>query len=78
MTQKVNMLINGEMVTSQSQERIPVTNLVTQVIIPKMSNVTPEDVDYYAAAKAHAAFNTWKAVAVSERARVMLRYQYGH
>ncbi|MCZ2723705.1 CoA-acylating methylmalonate-semialdehyde dehydrogenase [Marinomonas sp. 15G1-11] len=74
MTQKVNMLINGEMVTSQSQEWIPVTNPATQAVIAQVPNATTAEVEY-AVATAQAAFDVWKDVAVSERARVMLRYQ---
>lgn len=74
MTHQVPMLINGEMVQSQSTHWIPVTNPATQDVIAQVPCATPEEVDQ-AVSVAKAAFQTWKEVPVSERARLMLRYQ---
>ena len=74
MTHQVPMLINGEMVQSQSTHWIPVTNPATQDVIAQVPCATSEEVDQ-AVSVAKAAFQTWKEVPVSERARLMLRYQ---
>lgn len=74
MTKKVPLLINGEMVQSKTQHWIPVTNPATQEVIAEVPCATPDEVNH-AVAMAKAAFQTWKEVPVSDRARVMLRYQ---
>jgi len=74
MTHQVPLLINGKMVQSQTSQWIPVTNPATQEVIAQVPCATPEEVDQ-AVASAKAAFESWKDVPVSERARVMLRYQ---
>lgn len=74
MTQQVPLLINGEMVQSSSSEWIPLTDPATQNVIAKVPCATAQEVDD-AVAAAKAAFKIWKEVPVSERARLMLRYQ---
>ena len=74
MTQKVPMLINGEMVLSSSQNWIDVTDPATQNVIASVPCATSQEVDQ-AVASAQAAFELWKEVPVSDRARLMLRYQ---
>lgn len=74
MTQKVSMLINGEMMLSASQNWIDVTDPATQDVIASVPCATEQEVEQ-AVATAAVAFETWKEVPVSERARLMLRYQ---
>ncbi|QEW06438.1 CoA-acylating methylmalonate-semialdehyde dehydrogenase [Nitrincola iocasae] len=74
MTQQVPLLINGEMVQSLTSEWIPVTDPATQAVIAQVPCATSQEVDD-AIAAAKTAFEIWKEVPVSERARLMLRYQ---
>jgi len=74
MTHKVPMLINGEMVQSISQNWIDVTDPATQDVIASVPCATEQEVEQ-AVASAQLAFETWKEVPVSDRARLMLRYQ---
>lgn len=74
MTHKVPMLINGEMVQSTSQNWIEVTDPATQDVIASVPCATEQEVEQ-AVASAQLAFETWKEVPVSDRARLMLRYQ---
>jgi malonate-semialdehyde dehydrogenase (acetylating)/methylmalonate-semialdehyde dehydrogenase len=74
MTHKVPMLINGEMVQSASQNWIDVTDPATQNVIASVPCATEQEVEQ-AVASAQLAFETWKEVPVSDRARLMLRYQ---
>ncbi|KJZ13720.1 methylmalonate-semialdehyde dehydrogenase [Marinomonas sp. S3726] len=74
MTHKVPMLINGEMVQSTSQNWIEVTDPATQDVIASVPCATEHEVEQ-AVASAQLAFETWKEVPVSDRARLMLRYQ---
>lgn len=74
MTQKVPLLINGELVQSNSTNWIPVTNPATQEVIAQVPCATPEEVEL-AIESAKTAFETWKEMPVGERARLMLRYQ---
>ncbi|MDO6452738.1 CoA-acylating methylmalonate-semialdehyde dehydrogenase [Neptunomonas phycophila] len=74
MTQQVALLINGELVTSQSDNWIPVTNPATQEVIAQVPCATEAEVEL-AVDAAKAAFTVWKETPVGERARLMLRYQ---
>jgi len=74
MTHKVPMLINGEMMQSTSQNWIDVTDPATQDVIASVPCATEQEVEQ-AVASAQLAFETWKEVPVSDRARLMLRYQ---
>ncbi|WP_417584370.1 CoA-acylating methylmalonate-semialdehyde dehydrogenase [Nitrincola sp.] len=74
MTQQVPLLINGEMVQSRTSEWIAVTDPATQNVIAQVPCATAQEVDD-AVSAAKAAFQIWKEVPVSERARLMLRYQ---
>lgn len=74
MTNKVPMLINGEMVISRSQDWMDVTDPATQDVIASVPCATEQEVEQ-AVASAQAAFEVWKEVPVSDRARLMLRYQ---
>ena len=75
MTQQVPLLINGELVQSESQTLIPVTNPATQEVIAQVPCATEAEVDR-AVAAAQAAFETWKETSIGDRARLMLRYQH--
>lgn len=72
--QNVPLLINGEFVTSESQDFIDVTNPVDNMAIAKAPCATDREIEA-AVASAKQAFLTWRDVPVSERARVMMRYQ---
>lgn len=75
MTQRVPLLINGQMVQSQTDTFIPVTDPATQNVIAQVPCATPAEVDS-AIAAAQTAFESWKDTPVGERARLMLRYQH--
>ncbi|RUO80534.1 methylmalonate-semialdehyde dehydrogenase (CoA acylating) [Idiomarina tyrosinivorans] len=74
MSKKVPLLIDGEFVASSTSNWIPVTNPATQEVIAEAPCATQSEMDA-AVASAREAFQTWKEVPVSERARVMMRYQ---
>lgn len=74
MAREIPLFIDGEFVTSQSKQLIPVTNPASQDVLCTVPCATPDEMER-AIASAKAAFKTWKEVPVSERARVMLRYQ---
>lgn len=75
MTRKVSMFIDGEKVTSQCTEWIEVTDPATQEVICEAPNATEDEVNR-AVASAKKAFETWKNVPVTKRARMMLTYQH--
>ncbi|MCC2615835.1 CoA-acylating methylmalonate-semialdehyde dehydrogenase [Aestuariibacter halophilus] len=70
----VPLLIDGEFLPSQSQQFIDVTNPADNSVIAKAPCATDSEMER-AIASAKAAFETWKEVALPERARVMMRYQ---
>lgn len=70
----VPLLINGEFVTSSSSEFIDVTNPANGEVIAKTPVATDAEMEQ-AIATAKEAFETWKKVPVTERSRVMMRYQ---
>ncbi len=74
MHQSVPHLINGEFTVSQSKRRIPVTNPATGLVIAEVPCSTSEEVEA-AISSAKKAFVSWKETPVSDRARLMLRYQ---
>ncbi|WLD59372.1 CoA-acylating methylmalonate-semialdehyde dehydrogenase [Salinispirillum sp. LH 10-3-1] len=74
MAREIPLFIDGEFVSSQSTQQIPVTNPATQDVLCTVPCATPDEMER-AIASAKTAFKTWKEVPVSERARVMLRYQ---
>lgn len=74
MPHRLPLLINGEFVASQTREWIPVTNPATQAILCEAPAATADEMKQ-AIAAAKTAFESWKEVPVSERARLMLRYQ---
>ena len=70
----VENLIGGKRVASQSSQWIDVTNPATQEVIARVPCSTTDEIED-AVQKAQLAFQSWKEVPVSERMRVMLRYQ---
>jgi len=74
MSKKVPLYIDGEFVASKSEQWIPVTNPATQEVIAEAPVATQSEMEA-AVNSAREAFKTWKEVPVSERARVMMRYQ---
>ena len=74
MSKKVPLYIDGEFVASKSEQWIPVTNPATQEVIAEVPVATQGEMEA-AVESAREAFKTWKEVPVSERARVMMRYQ---
>ncbi|MDF2155384.1 CoA-acylating methylmalonate-semialdehyde dehydrogenase [Vibrio sp. CAU 1672] len=75
MIRSVPLFINGEFRQSRTPEWVEVTNPATNEVIARLPCATEEEV-HSAIASALKAFDHWKEVAVSERARVMLRYQH--
>lgn len=75
MTTQVKHYIDGEFIQGIGTSQIMVTNPANNSPIAVINAATSDEV-YAAIASAKAAFKTWKEVPVSERARVMLRYQH--
>lgn len=71
---RVPLLINGEFIDSSSELNIDVTNPANNSVIAQAPCATESEVEQ-AIATAEAAFETWKDVPVTQRARVMMRYQ---
>jgi len=70
----VPLYIGGEFVQSESSEWIDVTNPATNEVIARVPCATDAEMRR-AIDHAGEVFRSWKEVPVSERARVMLRYQ---
>ena len=68
-------LIDGHWQTSQAHELIEVTDPATQEVIALAPKATAEEIEA-AVNGAQKAFLAWREVPVSERARLMLRYQH--
>ncbi len=75
MTTQVKHYIDGEFIQGTGTSQIIVTNPANNSPIAVINAATSEEV-HAAIASAKVAFKTWKEVPVSERARVMLRYQH--
>ena len=71
---KVPQFIAGEFVQSQTQNWIDVTNPATNEVIAQVPCATADEMRK-AIDNAGEVFKSWKETPVSERARVMLRYQ---
>jgi malonate-semialdehyde dehydrogenase (acetylating)/methylmalonate-semialdehyde dehydrogenase len=72
--QHVPLLINGEFISSESQQFIDVTNPADNSVIAQAPIATDAEIEA-AVTSAKEAFLTWREVPVPERARVMMRYQ---
>lgn len=75
MTAQVKHYIDGQFVLGQGQTQITVTNPANNEPIAVINAATETEVET-AIASAKLAFKSWKEVPVSERARVMLKYQH--
>lgn len=75
MPRTLPQLIDGQWQTSQAHELIEVTDPATQEVIALAPKATAEEIEA-AVASAQKAFLAWREVPVSERARLMLRYQH--
>ncbi|MGR5056915.1 CoA-acylating methylmalonate-semialdehyde dehydrogenase [Vibrio rotiferianus] len=75
MTRTVPLFIDGEFRESQATDWVEVTNPATNDVIARLPCATDEEM-HAAIESAKATFSCWKDVAVSERARLMLRYQH--
>src|SRR5690606_13078697 len=71
---KLPQYIAGEFVQSQTQNWIDVTNPATNEVIAQVPCATADEMRL-AIDKAGEVFKSWKETPVSDRARVMLRYQ---
>ncbi len=75
MTTQIKHYIDGEFTTGSGDRLITVTNPANNLPIAEIKCATDDEV-LGAIASAKSAFQTWKETPVSERARVMLRYQH--
>ena len=75
MTTYVPLLINGEFIQSKSSDTLPVLNPATQSVLAEVPLATEQEVET-AVQGAKAAFELWRHTPVTERARLMLRYQH--
>ncbi|MGB5145670.1 MAG: aldehyde dehydrogenase family protein, partial [Porticoccaceae bacterium] len=72
---RVPLFIGGEWVQSASTQFTPIINPATQDVLSEVPHATPDEMAR-AVAAAVTAFESWKEVPVSQRARLMLRYQH--
>ena len=75
MTIQVNHYIDGAFIEGQGTWQIPVTDPANNQVIAQINCATDDEV-YLAIRSAQKAFETWKKTPVSDRARLMLRYQH--
>jgi acyl-CoA reductase-like NAD-dependent aldehyde dehydrogenase len=75
MSKIVLQLIDGQWRESHSKELIEVTDPATQQVLALAPKASHEEIEA-AIASAKLAFLSWREVPVSERARLMLRYQH--
>jgi acyl-CoA reductase-like NAD-dependent aldehyde dehydrogenase len=75
MSKIVLQLIDGQWRESHSKELIEVTDPATQQVLTLAPKASHEEIEA-AIASAKLAFLSWREVPVSERARLMLRYQH--
>ena len=72
---QVPLYIGGEWVNSKSERVLDVTNPATQEVIAQVPCATQDEMKQVISS-AKEAFNSWKEVAVPERARIMMRYAH--
>ena len=73
--QTVPLLIDGEFISSGSEECIAVTNPADNRVIAQVPKALDSEMEA-AIDAASRAFETWKKIPTPERARVMMRYQH--
>ncbi len=71
---QVPLLINGQMQPSATTQFIDVTNPANNQVIAQTPCATEQEIEQ-AVSSAQQAFESWRNVPVTERARVMMRYQ---
>ncbi|NRA70685.1 MAG: CoA-acylating methylmalonate-semialdehyde dehydrogenase [Gammaproteobacteria bacterium] len=71
---RVPMLINGQLVESNSGQWIDVLNPATQEVVAQVPFATLDEVDA-AIENCHQAFQSWKKVPMGQRMRIMLKLQ---
>lgn len=71
----VPMLIGGKFRESRGQQFYDITNPATGEVIARTPQCTQEEMKE-AAADSHTAFHSWREVSVSNRIRIMLKYQH--
>ncbi|WP_168012311.1 CoA-acylating methylmalonate-semialdehyde dehydrogenase [Halomonas salinarum] len=71
---EMSLYIDGQPVTSNSQEWRDVLNPATQDVVARVPFCTREEVER-AVASAKAAFTTWRKVPLAKRMRIMLAFQ---
>ncbi len=70
----VKLLINGELVESQTTQWRNVINPATQQVLAHVPFATSSEMEAAVAAAKHA-FKTWRKTAIGARARIFLKYQ---
>ena len=70
----VKLLINGQLVESQTTQWRDVVNPATQEVLARVPFATPEEVNA-AVANAKEAFKTWRKTPIGARARIFLKLQ---
>ncbi|KJY84681.1 methylmalonate-semialdehyde dehydrogenase [Vibrio galatheae] len=75
MTQLVPLFVAGEFCHSETSQWIEVTDPATNAVIAEVPCATDQEMEH-AICDAQRVFGQWKNVPVSERARVMLKYQH--
>ncbi len=74
MSRIIEIYVDGGFRQSQSSDLIPVTNPATQEVLGHAPATTMAEIDR-AVAAAKVAFESWKRVPATERARLMMKYQ---
>ncbi|KZX77471.1 methylmalonate-semialdehyde dehydrogenase (acylating) [Oleiphilus sp. HI0009] len=72
---QVPLLINGEFVESTSQNKLPVLNPATQEVLAEVPCASEAEMEL-AIEGAKQAYKAWKNTAVTDRSRLMFRYQH--
>ena len=71
---KIPLIIDGKQVQSTTTEWLDVLNPATQEVVAQVPLATPEEVEA-AVASAQAAFKSWSKVSLTQRMRIMLKFQ---
>ena len=71
---KIPLIIDGKQVQSTTTEWLDVLNPATQEVVAQVPLATPEELEA-AVASAQAAFKSWSKVSLTQRMRIMLKFQ---
>ena len=74
MTHQVPLLIDGQFITSASTQTAPVLNPADQTVLAEVPYATDKEIAA-AISGAKQCFADWRQTPVTERARLMFRYQ---